>query len=163
GGKPDRQQAKEWDEERHKRRSTSVHFHNPSFGIMTINGGAGTIEGGTFAGLSISKKRNQGDGQKDLEQASPYVMLSYMAMQRPFLIIDSFFFKNSRKRNKLISNDQINEDQGQSSSNDDESDLVGSVEKKFVLTLLTDQADLEDICVSELILVSKEIFSSRSY
>ncbi|CAI2178565.1 2598_t:CDS:2, partial [Funneliformis geosporum] len=123
GGKPDRQQAKEWDEERHKRRSTSVHFHNPSFGIMTINGGAGTIEGGTFAGLSISKKRNQGDGQKDLEQASPYVMLSYMAMQRPFLIIDSFFFKNSRKRNKLISNDQINEDQGQSSSNDDESDV----------------------------------------
>ncbi len=46
--------------------SASVHFHNPSFGIRNINGGTGTIEGGTFAGLSISKKRNQGDGQKDL-------------------------------------------------------------------------------------------------
>ena len=49
--------------------SASVHFHNQSFRIRNINGGTGTIEGGTLAELSILKKRNQGDGKKIFQTA----------------------------------------------------------------------------------------------
>ena len=57
-----------------KRSSASIHYHQPIFtGINgTINGNI--IADNFVAGVSekiIPKKRNQGDGQKDLEQASP--------------------------------------------------------------------------------------------
>ena len=50
-------------------KSASVHVHNPSFGIRNINGGIGTIEGGTFAGLAISK----------IPQKKVYTVLAFLS------------------------------------------------------------------------------------
>lgn len=57
----DRDEAKAWDEERSRERSStedpSVHFHNTTFGIRTIK--SEIIEVGNFAGLSVNQNHEE--------------------------------------------------------------------------------------------------------
>ncbi|CAG8708360.1 12558_t:CDS:2 [Funneliformis caledonium] len=105
-------------------RSASVHVHNPLFEIRNINGGTGTIEVRTFAGLAISKipqkkdEYNESDEIDDFFNSSSEKKSSNLFLQE----ID-----NSTKKPRKLSNGQ-----GISNKADNEKDEAEAQDSTFI-------------------------------